>query len=176
MKKFFVYEIASGKVLKNLTLPDHYEVSNYVQEGQVWVLGEANVGDIYNPDTSTFEKPILEIPLATWGKIKKQRNQLEQAPIAIYAGTFDVDDLSMKRMGMAIENFEVLPTLIDNKLTWKLADNSTIDVTKEELQNIYDLLNVQLAVRAAHLHKKAAQLFSEQRTLSDVLDVTVWEI
>lgn len=140
------------------------------------VQGTARLGQIYNPTTESFEDidPLGEI--AEWHFIKQKRNELEQAPILTAFGLFDADELSIKRMEMAIANFDNLPTLNAGKLTWKLADNTFVEVTKAELTGIYTGLIAELAVRAARLHAKAAELLNSSKTLREILQDTTWEV
>lgn len=99
----------------------------------------------------------------TWADIKAKRDALEQSPLEVPGmGVFDVDTLSMERMRIAVENFDVLPTLnADGLLAWKLENNTLVFLSKEMLSAIYSEVIKAISIRAAILHVKAEQLRSQ---------------
>ena len=116
---------------------------------------------------------------ATWDEIKAIRDSLEQAPLEACGYVFDVDPISLKRIEMAIEQFDELPTLdAQGRLTWKLADNSLVPVTKTELQTVYQALRRGLALRAAALHVVAESLRAmlPAVTKGQVEDPATWQL
>ena len=99
----------------------------------------------------------------TWADIKAKRDALEQSPLELPGmGKFDVDTLSMERMRIALDNFEVLPTLnADGLLAWKLENNTLVFLSKEMLAGIYENIMKAISIRAAILHVKAEILRSK---------------
>lgn len=92
---------------------------------------------------------------ATWEQIKHWRDVHETSPVATSFGVFDCDERSDARMAGSIEQFDNLPTLQGGKLTWKLADNSYLPLTKAELEQVYAEVRTNRAARGAVLHVKA---------------------
>lgn len=114
---------------------------------------------------------------ATWADIRTWRDRHEVAPITTSFGTFDCDPRSEARMVGSIEQFEQLPTLdADGKLTWKRADNSTIALTRIELETIYAEVKRYRAQRGAVLHVRAEQFNAQDPgpTPEQLADLTYW--
>ena len=114
---------------------------------------------------------------ATWDQIKHWRDVHEVAPVTTSFGPFDADERSEARMKGSIERFDSLPTLdVDNKLTWKLADNTYLKVTKADLTSIYNEVQELRAVRGALLHVKGEQFRSQPTppTPNELKNLTFW--
>jgi hypothetical protein len=113
---------------------------------------------------------------ATWAQIRERRDAHETAPIATAFGTFDCDPRSDARMAGSIELFDSLPTLQEGKLTWKRADNTFIQLTKAELEQVYAEVKTNRAARGAILHVKAEQFrqMSLAPTPAQLADLSFW--
>ena len=98
---------------------------------------------------------------ATWAQIKHWRDTHETAPVNTSFGLFDADERSDSRMRQAIELFDSLPTVTDGLLTWKRADNTLVDLSLPELQQVYQEVRIGRASRAALLHRQA-EVFRQQ--------------
>ena len=98
---------------------------------------------------------------ATWGQIKHWRDTHEIAPVTTTFGAFDCDERSDARMRQAIEAFDSLPTVTDGTLAWKRADNTLVNLTLVELQQVYQEGKIERASRAALLHQQA-EAFRQQ--------------
>ena len=96
---------------------------------------------------------------ATWGQIEYWRDAQEVAPIQTSLGYFHADNLSVEiRMKGSIEQFDNLPTLnADNTLTWKQPGQIFTPLTKAQLQQAYNEIKLNGAVRSSMLHLKAVQ-------------------
>jgi len=95
---------------------------------------------------------------AVWAQIRQWREAHKRAPVATSFGVFDADNESDNNFTEMIEFFDGLPTLVNGKLTWKLADNSYLAITKAELIQIHIEIGEARAARGALLHVKAEQL------------------
>jgi hypothetical protein len=89
-------------------------------------------------------------------------------------GVFDADTDSTARMSEALAMWNSLPTVINNKLTWKRADNSLIALTQAELQAVHDEVKLKRAVRAATLHMKA-EVYTNQTVLPTLIQLSSLE-
>lgn len=113
---------------------------------------------------------------ATWAQIRDQRDAHEIAPIPTTFGTFDCDPRSDARMAGSIELFDNLPTVQAGKLTWKRADNSFIQLTKAELEQVYAEVKINRGARGAVLHVKAEQFraMAPTPTPAQLSDLAFW--
>lgn len=113
---------------------------------------------------------------ATWEQIKQWRDTHEIAPVDTTFGTFDCDERSDARMSGSIELFDNLPTLQNDKLTWKRADNSFIALTKAELTQVYSEVKASRGARGALLHVKAEQFrqMNPTPTPAQLADLSFW--
>jgi hypothetical protein len=113
---------------------------------------------------------------ATWAQIKHWRDTHETAPVDTTFGNFDCDERSDARMAGSIELFDSLPTLQEGKLTWKRADNTFIQLTKVELEQVYAEVKTNRAARGAILHVKAEQFrqMSPAPTPAQLADLSFW--
>lgn len=112
---------------------------------------------------------------ATWEQIKAKRDELEVSPVTLDSGmTFDYDQQAKLRFETALSQFDNLPTLVDGKLAWKLADNSFELHTKTELQAVYDELQQKTAIRASLLFAQAEALAAGSPTVGDLEDLATW--
>ncbi|MDF0750277.1 DUF4376 domain-containing protein [Marinobacter sp. 71-i] len=113
---------------------------------------------------------------ATWATIKQWRDTHEVAPVDTTFGNFDCDERSDARMNGSIGLFDNLPTLQGGKLTWKRGDNSFIQLTKAELQQVYSEVQLNRATRGALLHVKA-EMFRQMDpapTSAQLSDLSFW--
>ena len=95
---------------------------------------------------------------AIWIQIKQWRDTHELAPVQTQYGIFDCDEKADKRLYEQLDLFDYLITLnSDGTLNWKLADNSWIALTKDQLAQVYHEIRVGRAKRAGLLHVKAAE-------------------
>ena len=94
---------------------------------------------------------------ATWEQIRDLRDAHELSPVATTYGTFDADEKAEYRLTQAIAMFDSLPTLQNGKLGWKLADNTLLPLSLAELEDAYQQIKTNRAIRAALLHAKAEQ-------------------
>jgi hypothetical protein len=113
---------------------------------------------------------------ASWEQIKHWRDTHETAPVTTSFGVFDCDERSDARMAGSIELFDSLPTLQEGKLTWKRADNTFIQLTKVELEQVYAEVKTNRAARGAILHVKAEQFrqMSPAPTPAQLADLSFW--
>jgi len=115
---------------------------------------------------------------ASWEQIKQWRDTHELSPVTTTVGTFHADNLSVEqRMKGAIEQFDSLPTLNpDGTLTWKQPGQVYVSLTQAELQQAYNEIKLNGAVRSSLLHLKAAQFIqsSPVPTPSQLSNIDFW--
>lgn len=110
---------------------------------------------------------------ATWADIKSKREELKRIPIATSIGAIDVDDVSFLNITTAISSFSAISDPQTNTITWKLADNSFVNVTQAELQEVVTAV----AVRANTIHTKAEEINATGGYLvGELNDLAVWGI
>lgn len=104
-------------------------------------------------------RTIDEIKAKKWAEIKAVRNQLEFGGFEFEGNVYDSNQVSQGRiMGAAIAGIDQ---------TWTLANNTTVDLTAEELKELYTALQAHIA--AAHERGRIArQLISEAETTEQV--------
>lgn len=95
---------------------------------------------------------------ATWEAVKKLRDEIEQYPIKCNGIIFDSDELSIKRMELAVEQFDNLPTVSSGQLAWKAFDNSIHLLSKAELSSTKQAIRMALAMRSSRLHLAAESI------------------
>lgn len=82
-------------------------------------------------------RSIDDVKTQKWDEIKAQRDQLEFGGFAFDGNIYDSDQVSQGRiMGAAIAS---VPQ------TWTLANNTTVDLTAEELKELYAALQAHVA-------------------------------
>lgn len=84
-------------------------------------------------DTRTLD----EIKVQKWTEIKSQRDQLEFGGFEFKGNTYDSDQVSQGRiMGAAVAGIDQ---------TWTLADNTTVELSTSQLQQLYAALQAHIA-------------------------------
>ena len=131
---------------------DKLDKHNYTK-GAIW-CNENNA--VINPDTGIIEA----IPAPTLKEVKDQkraeinaaRDQAEQGGFEYMGKVFDSDQVSAQRISMAAQAMALAPD--GTTITWTCQDNSTIDLTAQELVGLV----VALAQHSNTCHEKATAL------------------
>lgn len=131
---------------------DKLDKHNYTK-GAIW-CNENNA--VINPDTWIIEA----IPAPTLKEVKDQkraeinaaRDQAEQGGFEYMGKVFDSDQVSAQRISMAAQAMALAPD--GTTITWTCQDNSTIDLTAQELVGLV----VALAQHSNTCHEKATAL------------------
>lgn len=98
-------------------------------------------------------KPSLdELKLAKRAEINQARDATEQGGFEYLGKTFDSDPISCQRISMAAQAMALAPE--GATITWTCQDNSTIDLTAQELVGLV----VALAQHSNTCHEKATAL------------------
>lgn len=166
--------IISGgaSVLEVNTFPDSLYVdmdedvdytSYYDFNRNMWVaIGQAPQANyIFDYDKREWLDPrsLDEIKAQKWAEIKSQRDQLEFGGFEYEGNVYDSDQVSQGRiMGAASAGKDQ---------TWTLADNTTVDLTASQLQQLYAALQAHIA----SVHERgriARQLIFEAETKEQV--------
>lgn len=106
---------------------------------------------------------IDEVKVQRWEYIKQQRNILEFAGFSFEGNVYDSDQISQGRiMGAAFAGVDQV---------WTLADNSTIELTALQLQQLYAALQAHIA----SVHERgriARKLINEALTIEQIESIT----
>lgn len=114
---------------------------------------------------------------ATWVQIRDWRETHKRAPVTTSMGVFDADEIADLNFQGMIEQFDHLPTLDEqNRLTWKRADNSYYPLTKTELQQVYNEVKTNRAIRGALIHVQAEvfNTMDPKPTVKQLSDMGFW--
>ena len=167
MGYIIVYEKSNGKVLHCMSIPmefynnaaahqDYIEVDyftfekasrveGYVDRGEWYAAeGKPSENHIFNYDLKDWIDPrtLDEIKTQKWNEIKAERDQLEFGGFEYKGDVYDSDQVSQGRiMGAAIAGVDQ---------TWTLANNTTVDLTGEELKELY----AELQRHVASVHER----------------------
>ena len=100
-----------------------------------------------------------EIKAQKWAEIKSMRDQLEFGGFEFNGGIYDSDQVSQGRiMGAAVAGVDQ---------TWTLADNTTVELSASQLQQLYAALQAHIA----SVHERgriARQLIFDAETIEQV--------
>lgn len=147
-----------GQVLQMLNL-DQFSMSNYSTADGTFVVGlhPENMSDYWDGDAfvSIGEPPsprhifdyttkqwidprsLDEIKAQKWDEIKSQRDQLEFGGFEFDGNIYDSDQVSQGRiMGAAVAGIDQ---------TWTLANNATVELTAQQLKELYAALQEHIA-------------------------------
>ena len=116
-------------------------VEGYVDKGE-WYAAEGKPSEthIYDYDLKDWVDPrtLDEIKAQKWAEIKSQRDQLEFGGFEFEGGVYDSDQVSQGRiMGAAAAGLD---------RTWTLADNTTVELSASQLQQLYVTLQLHLSL------------------------------
>lgn len=97
-------------------------------------------------------QPLDELKLAKRAEINQARDAAEQGGFEYLGKTFDSDQISAQRISMAAQAMALAPE--GTTITWTCQDNTTIDLTAQELVGLV----VALAEWSNTCHQKATAL------------------
>ena len=103
-----------------------------------------------------------DIKAQKWTEIKSERAQLEFSGFEFEGNTYDSDQVSQGRIMGAVS--------ADVDQTWTLADNTTVNLTASQLQQLYAALQAHIA----SVHERgriARQLIFEAESKEEVEDI-----
>ena len=106
--------------------------------------------------------PVPSVPELTFeekkaikkSEINRARDEAEQSGFEYMGKVFDSDPISCQRISCAAQAISLLPASDENKITWTCQDNTTIDLTAQELLGLVGAL----AQWSNECHKKATYL------------------
>ena len=102
----------------------------------------------YNAKQWIDPRSLDEIKAQKWEQIKSQRDQLEFGGFAFEGNTYDSDQVSQGRiMGAALAGVDQV---------WTLADNTTVELSASQLQQLYTTLQAHIA--STHERGRIARL------------------
>lgn len=122
-----------------LAVDDPPNSNMFYHDGWVEMPPQPSPYHIFNYDIKQWIDPrtLDEIKAQKWEEIKSQRDQLEFGGFEFDGNIYDSDQVSQGRiMGAAM-------TGVDQ--TWTLADNSTVELTASQLNQLYSALQAHIA-------------------------------
>lgn len=161
---FFTGLVESPVIHNEIDIPLPPLLSNlyYFENGQ-WLCLEESTEDYLSIDRLNKcwkdNRTLTQIKDQKWNEIKLQRDQLEFDGFEFDGHVYDSDQISQGRiMGAAAAGVDQI---------WTLADNSTVELTASQLQQLYSALQAHVA----SVHERgriARQLISEAETKEQV--------
>lgn len=123
-----------------IALPDPPNLNMYLNEG-VWVDVPASPSSshIFDYDLKQWLDPrtIEQVKDQKWSEIKSMRDALEYSGFEFEGNSYDSDQVSQSRiMGAAVAGVDQ---------TWTLADNTTVELSASQMQQLYAALQVHIA-------------------------------
>lgn len=133
----------------------------YYEDGWVAMPAQPSSYHVFNYDLKNWIDPrtLDEIKAQKWAEIRLQRDNLEFGGFEFQGGVYDSDQVSQGRiMGAAMSQTDQV---------WTLADNTTVELSSLQLQQLYAALQAHIA----SIHERgriARQLISEAETKEQV--------
>jgi len=149
-----------------LAVEDPPEPNMYYQDGWVAMPAQPTLYHIFNYDLKDWIDPrtLNEIKAQKWAEIKSERDQLEFGGFEFDGGIYDSDQVSQGRiMGAAAAGLDQV---------WTLKDNTTVNLTASQLQQLYAALQAHIA----SVHERgriARQLIHEAETKEQVEEINL---
>jgi hypothetical protein len=172
-----IVEKDTGRFIKSISAPDDVVEMNtpegclavedppgsnmYYQGGWVVMPAQPSPYHIFNYDLKDWIDPrtLDEIKTQKWAEIKAMRDRLEFGGFKFEGGIYDSDQVSQGRiMSAAVAGVDQI---------WTLADNTTIDLSASQLQQLYAALQAHIA-NAHERGRIARQLIHEAETKDQV--------
>lgn len=144
-----------------LAVEDPPEPNMYYKDGWVAMPAQPSPYHIFNYDLKDWIDPrtLDEIKAQKWAEIKSERDRLEFGGFEFEGNTYDSDQVSQGRiMGAAVAGIDQV---------WTLADNTTVELSASQLQQLYAALQAHIA----SVHERgriARQLILEAETKEQV--------
>lgn len=120
-------------------------------------------------------RPLDDLKLMKREEINKARDKAEQGGFSFAKKTFDSDPVSCQRIACAAQAMAALTHLEPEPIiTWTCQDNTTIDLTASQLQELV----MALASHSNECHKKATKLkeLVEEAQSEEELDKISWDM
>lgn len=161
---FFTGLVESPVIHSEVDIPLPPLLSNlyYFENGQ-WLCLEECDEDYLSVDRLNKcwkdNRTLDEIKAQKWAEIKSQRDRLEFGGFEFGGNIYDSDQVSQSRItGVALAGIDQV---------WTLADNTTVELSAPELQQLYASLQAHIA----NTHERgriARQLINEAETKEEV--------
>lgn len=144
-----------------LAVEDPPELNMYYQDGWVALSAKPSPHHIFDYSTKQWVDPrtLDEIKAQRWAEIKSERDQLEFGGFEFEGNIYDSDQVSQGRIMVA--------AVADVDQVWTLADNTTVELSASQLQQLYAALQAHIA----SVHERgriARQLIYEAETKEHV--------
>lgn len=138
----------------------------FYQDGWVEMPTQPSPHFIFDYEIKQWVDPrsLDEIKAQKWTEIKSQRDQLEFSGFEFEGNTYDSDQVSQGRiMGAAAAGVDQ---------TWTLANNTTVELTALQLQQLYAALQAHIA--SAHERGRIAREAIQAATTKEQIEAIVF--
>ncbi|WP_227609549.1 DUF4376 domain-containing protein [Acinetobacter sp. CS-2] len=156
----------SVTVLLNVQPPEEQCFYDHVSETFVRLPEQPSQNHIFDFKIKTWldARSIAEIKEQKWSEIKSQRDQLEFGGFEFEGNIYDSDQVSQGRiLGAASAGLSQV---------WTLADNTIVNLTAEQLVQLYQALQIHIAI-AHERGRTAREAIMSATTKEDVDAVTL---
>lgn len=149
-----------------VAVKDPPELNMYYQDGWVALPASPSPHHIFDYTTKQWIDPrtLDEIKAQKWAEIKAMRDRLEFGGFEFEGNIYDSNQVSQGRiMGAAAAGLDQV---------WTLADNSTVNLTASQLQQLYAALQAHIA----SVHERgriARQIIFEAETKEQVEEINL---
>lgn len=148
---------------------NNYQPENMKKPFKIWKETDTEIIATWIDDYC--EPSLNELKEAKRAEINQARDAAEQGGFEYLGKTFDSDQISAQRISMAAQAMALAPE--GTTITWTCQDNSTIDLTAQELVGLV----VALATWSNACHEKATALKAkiEAAQTAEELELITWE-
>lgn len=148
---------------------NNYQPENMKKPFKIWKETDTEIIATWIDDYC--EPSLNELKEAKRAEINAARDQAEQGGFEYMGKVFDSDPISCQRISMAAQAMALAPE--GTTITWTTQDNSTIDLTAQELVGLV----VALAEWSNTCHQKATALKAQidAAKTAEELDKITWE-
>ncbi|MFK8985331.1 MULTISPECIES: DUF4376 domain-containing protein [Acinetobacter calcoaceticus/baumannii complex] len=138
----------------------------FYENGWVDMPDQPSQNHIFNYEARQWFDPrsVEQIKEQKWSEIKSQRDQLEFGGFEFEGNIYDSDKVSQGRiLGASIAGVDQV---------WTLADNTTVNLTAEQLVQLYQALQIHIAI-AHERGRTAREAIMSATTKEDVESITL---
>lgn len=179
-KEIFGYNLDSNA---EMLLEDGYkpvvdapQPAGMIQPTKMW---EEQEDQIVAKWVDTYVAPTLaEVKIQKKAEINQMRDYVEQSGFRYLGKIFDSDPISCQRISCAAQAMQVAPAVIaegepEPTITWTCQDNSTIDLSPQELLGLVAALAAHS--NSCHIYAKELKASVDSALTVEEVNAIIWE-
>ncbi len=190
MMQVTIYDVSTGLVLSNATLPDgttvddlrlapdHGTIMGHYGRDEVWI--DAGVPVSYPPRPSRYanlnrttkqwidSRTLEQVQTMTWNNMKALRFQKESEGFAWDGSVFDSDQVSQSRIMGAVQLAEMNPAF---EIPWTLEDNTVRVLSASDMKAVGAALGAHVATIFARAQEIRTEIYAAS-TIAEVEAIT----